>query len=194
MPTTLREHDVASSSDSGGSISRTPSRVQGPRPRTARLSRSAFAEDQDLWAWAHQRDDLSRGPSISCRLSDSSNRPPSPSLSLSSSLSQTSSSARDDTLSVHDPCHQNRRKPAGPRAPCRSRRRPRKPLLQIDTSARRDESRLSRSTDSFGDAEFVYSHTPRIPPSLSLSPNNFLLDWDVIFRVLGCSPDISQDR
>jgi len=86
---------------------------------------------------------------------------------------------------------QSRRKPAGPRAPHRTRRRPGKPVLRIDTSARLDESRLPQSAESF--ADILRSHTPKIPPSLASSPNNYLLDWDAIFRILGASYDVSQD-
>jgi len=184
----MQAHDVASSCD-GGFICRKPSRVQGPRPRSTRLPQSTFTvENQDSWTWAYQRADLPRGLSIYSHLSDSSYRPPSPSLSLSSS-SRTLSAAIDQKSSIGS-C-QSRRKPAGPRAPHRTRRRPGKPVLRIDTSARLDESRLPQSAESF--ADILRSHTPKIPPSLASSPNNYLLDWDAIFRILGASYDVSQD-
>ena len=193
MPTTtMQARDVASSSD-GDSLFRKPSRVQGPRPHNTRLSQSTFTvENHGPWTWAYQRADLPRGLSIYSHLSDSSNRPPSPSLSLSSS-SRTLSSAIDHKSSIpcsHGSC-QSRQKPAGPRAPHRTRRRPRKPVLRVDTSARLDESKLPQSAESFTD--ILRSHTPKIPPSLALSPNNYLLDWDAIFRVLGASYDVLQD-
>ncbi|KAL4082020.1 hypothetical protein V8B97DRAFT_1862920 [Scleroderma yunnanense] len=184
-----RAQDVASSSSAF--IYRKPSGVQGPRPCTTWFSRSTFTESQDLWTWTYWHADLSRGLSIYSRSFDGSVRASSP----SSSSSYTSSSSVVDctqSISYARGPSQSRRKPAGPRAPRRSRHS-RRPILRIDTSVRPDEPRLPQSAESVTD-NFSRSHTPEIPSSATSSPyHNFLLDWDAIFRLLGCSFDVLQE-
>lgn len=155
---------------------RRPSRVQGPRPCSTWSLRSSSTESSEEWGWTYGGHDS--------RLSLCS--------SSTSSSTTDCSSAFDDAQSWSGVNYSHRRKPAGPRSPRRPRAVGLKKALVIDALARLDEAEFPQTMEV--DLEVIPRSNMSKAPALVPSPptNNFLLDWDLIFRVL-CLSDPSQD-
>lgn len=158
-------------------LARRPSRVQGPRPCSAWSSRSSRTESSEERGWTNVR-----GRSISSHSSPCDSR-----LSLCSSSTSSSTTDRsstfDDVRSWSRNNYSHRRKPAGPRSPHRPRPPGLKQAPAIDAPVRLGGVGSSQTTQvSLWDASRSQTSKSALVP---FSPtNNFLLDWDLIFRVL----------
>lgn len=168
-------------------------RVRGPRPyswiSSSSSSDSSSNEYGDVWPWTLGSSNLSRESTLHS------------STSSQSSVSSTSSSS-SHPVRIPDPPveydgkpyyrHGRRRKPAGPRAPRNgSCFDVRKLGLWINTSPlvipqfQRELSPITPVLTPVPSTDMLQS--PPIAPSTMNSPTNFLLDWDAIFEILGCS-------
>ncbi|KAF8845622.1 hypothetical protein BDN67DRAFT_286545 [Paxillus ammoniavirescens] len=145
------------------------SRVQGPRPCSWMSTSSVLMDDQDLWSWTSRGADLAR---VSTMRSYSSKYTP-------SMLPEYGAQPKPHSR------HSHRRKPAGPRSAHDVPHFIKRPALTINTTS------FSRLQEEVPPAVSVERGPtvplPRIPPLVVSSPTNFLLDWDEIFEVLGCS-------
>jgi hypothetical protein len=157
-------------------------RVRGPRPCSwiSVSSDSSSNEHQDIWPWTI-RGPGSRGSTLrSTTLTEPSDS------GISSSPSPPLNAPKALVEHGEKPYyrHSRRRKPTGPRAPCFDVR----PGLKINTSLHvipQFQREISPTTPPIHSADTFQS--PQTPPITVNSPTNFLLDWDAIFEILGCS-------
>ena len=166
-------------------------RVRGPRPCSwiSFSSDSSSNEHQDIWPWTIREPGfkLSRGSTLrsttSTESSDFSTSSPSPSpLNTPKTLIEYGEKPYYR--------HARRRKPAGPRAPRNSSRFDVRPGLKINTSLPvipQFQRGISPTAPPIQSANILQSPQTQIPPFSIDPPINYLLDWDVIFEILGCS-------
>ncbi|KAF9224324.1 hypothetical protein BS17DRAFT_67053 [Gyrodon lividus] len=167
------------------------SRVQGPRPCSWTSPSSSSGDNQDLWSWTNRRADLARGSTLRSNSSSESSYSTatsfsSPSAEYTPNITLTEYGAQSKPHSRHS----HRRKPAGPRPAHNILHSIKRPALVINTALPIDIPVHLRFQEELPEAVFAeraQTHPlPWIPP-LADSPTNFLLDWDAIFEVLGCS-------
>ncbi|KIJ70427.1 hypothetical protein HYDPIDRAFT_105145 [Hydnomerulius pinastri MD-312] len=168
------------------------SRVQGPRP-CSWIHSSSAAEDQDLWSWPYRQADLSRGSTTCSRSSSESSHSSATSSSFSSSSIEYTPNIASDygAQSQPRPHRSHRRKPLGPRPPHDVPHFDKRPALAISTSIPLEIPVLPQPQDTVPHAASL-EHAPTLPAPkihslIASSPTNYLLDWDAIFEVLGCS-------
>jgi len=169
---------------------RRASRVQGPRPCSWMSPSSSSADDRDLYLWSNQQANLARGSTIhSCYSSDSSCSSASSS-SFSSPCTEHPPNISFDYSAQSKPHsrHSHRRKPGGPRPAHDVPHVGMRPALAINTTIPTALPVFPQLQEQAVSEECAPTlPPPHIPPLLACSPTNFLLDWDAIFEVLGCS-------
>ena len=167
-------------------------RVRGPRPCSwiSSSSDSSSNEHRDIWPWTIQRPGLSRRSTLRSTTSTESS---------DSTISSPSSSPVNAPKALIEygekPHHRlaRRRKPAGPRDPRNSACFDVRPALMLNTSLPvipQPRQEISPTTPPIQSAEMLQS--PQTPPFAIHSPSDFLLDWDAIFEILGCSETLSD--
>lgn len=161
--------------------------VRGPRPCSwvSSSSESSSSEHRDIWSWTVQGSSMHRRGTL--RSTASSEASDYTASSLSSPVSTP------NVLEFGDKSYSrraHRRKPAGPRPPRNSSSFDVRPSLLINTSPptipqfRRENT---PTTPPLKSADILPLPSTKIPLPIVNSPTNFLLDWDAIFEILGCS-------
>ncbi|KIK99699.1 hypothetical protein PAXRUDRAFT_465816 [Paxillus rubicundulus Ve08.2h10] len=166
---------------------RKTSRVQGPRPCSWISTSSTSVDDHDIWSWTSGGADLARISTMRSYSSGDSTYSNASSSSSSSPSVEYAPNILPEYGAQPKPRsrHSHRRKPAGPRSAHDALHFVTRPALTINTTA---FSRLQKEVPRAVSVERSPTPPPPgIPPSEARSPTDFLLDWDEIFEVLGCS-------
>lgn len=163
-------------------------RMRGPRPCSwlSTSSDSSLNEHQDIWPWLIARS-LSRESTLRSATSAGSSN---------STISSSSPVQTPDVLVEYSEkpyCrHVRRRKPAGPRAPRNSSCFDIRPGLSINTSLPAIPQFQREMSPTMPIQSAVIPQSSHMAPLTINSPTNFLLDWDVIFEILGCSEALAD--